>query len=499
MKKLFLAPFLTQLLISLGLAIVVALVVIGSRAAVAKSQWLQQKTAYETWISSGSAKRCNDLWTELRNPYRHAPGCSPPEVANLSALDRAFELTFICPKKLEEQANKLEQQLRGAGCVNPLASNRLLPSEQTDPGEYSTWAYDYSISSQQGSIVSSFVVVLVCSFLLLQVGRLYCLELNSGWRRLNIAVSGTLAALFFVYLVMAESSIDEGEVAEFFVVSFGVFLSALSLILLYRRLYLWVSQGFNPRLGDTAKLFDTTATVPSRALPVAAASVHVSVPINVPAPVAVSRAETIPAAPALNSTNPREVVRAEQLLQATFWIRVWARALDVMLAMFIAITLAVFIPSPQIFFKGTAGIFVDRLFGVFVYCVVVLGYDWTLLSRFGTSPGKALFGLSVRTPEGLLLTPKAAYTRSMSMLARGLWFMLFFPWAQIASAFALSRKQSMPWDLIGGGVVYQQPVGSFRRTFGIFLAVVLLAGMALTQEVLKGQTRQEIREKVIGP
>ena len=75
--------------------------------------------------------------------------------------------------------------------------------------------------------------------------------------------------------------------------------------------------------------------------------------------------------------------------------------------------------------------------------------------------------------------------------------MVMFPYLQLVSVFIHAKSETLPWDFTGRAVVYQRPIGEFRRFFGILLAVVLVAGMAVLQQALKAETKREAHDLTI--
>jgi uncharacterized RDD family membrane protein YckC len=166
--------------------------------------------------------------------------------------------------------------------------------------------------------------------------------------------------------------------------------------------------------------------------------------------------------------------------------------------MFLAELAVTVLPAPSMFIAGIPGMLLERALWMVAYSAAIVAYDWILLPAFGTTPGKALFGMTVLTPEGLRLSSQAARVRSQTLLGRGLWFMLAFPYLQVLSVYQLSKQPALPWDFISRGVVYQRPVHFGRQNLGIAVAVVLALWMAGTQRVLKDQAHDELRQEVLG-
>ena len=106
-----------------------------------------------------------------------------------------------------------------------------------------------------------------------------------------------------------------------------------------------------------------------------------------------------------------------------------------------------------------------------------------LLHRFGTTPGKALLGLSVRNLDGSLLSPRQGLLRTMRVwaLGLGLTLPLLVIVCQGISAWLTRRFGASIWDLAPGHRVVGRRVSIARIVlFGlIFLFIAQALGVIL--------------------
>jgi len=444
------------------------------------------------------ARNCLPLWKALDDPKPDLKECSQIGLKKLSDVGVIYARAE-CEKAKTQYIPDIKQRLKSERCANPFSDEVLIPMSPTGPGEFRPWADKYVWEDQKDAAFNIFMFLVLAPLVLLQVGRLYIKEQHLGWRRLALVAPGVVSLLTLGYWMVSSSRYSGPSSAEMTAGTIATFCATLGAVLIGRLIFGWVRSGFTPGKGAVGDGSSSTghkapgevhfeSTAPSPLTNVGSALE----PIRRLAQVANSVASA-PAGP--NATSPDAAL--QEGTRASYWHRVWARALDLMLVAVIASTLGEFLPSPQFVVSGVMGLLLDRIVAVLVYCAVVVAYDWVLLPKFGTSPGKALFGLSVRTPEGLLIARRAAYQRAWHMLKNGLYFMVMFPYLQLVSVFIHAKSETLPWDFTGRAVVYQRPIGEFRRFFGILLAVVLVAGMAVLQQALKAETKREAHDLTI--
>jgi uncharacterized RDD family membrane protein YckC len=120
--------------------------------------------------------------------------------------------------------------------------------------------------------------------------------------------------------------------------------------------------------------------------------------------------------------------------------------------------------------------------GLLVLCTLL--YEAVLIGRFGTTPGKRLLGLRVRTDAGESPGFAAAGKRTALVLVLGLG--LFIPiLTAITRAIAYVRfveRGRAPWDAAAGLQVEKRPVAAWRWAIG-FAAWALTIALSLYDRV----------------
>lgn len=181
---------------------------------------------------------------------------------------------------------------------------------------------------------------------------------------------------------------------------------------------------------------------------------------------------------------------------ASFWSRVWARSIDLVLASVAGVILGILMPSVIIFNSGLANFLVDTVVCSILVCISILLYDTLLLSTWGTTPGKALMGLIVRNSSGNKLTVQLAQRRAWIMLGSGLAYTLWFPFLQLINLFLLAKKTSMRWDGSEYGLVLQAPIGDFRRAVVILFSIILMLFFMSLNVAGNYMYRQELKREL---
>lgn len=148
------------------------------------------------------------------------------------------------------------------------------------------------------------------------------------------------------------------------------------------------------------------------------------------------------------------------------WVRYWARSIDYMLFSFIFVIIAV------LFFPSVLRIseVARNMLALFIWVFV----EASLLSSWGTTPGKWLLRTSIRDAVGQKPTFSNALSRSFGVWWRGMG--AGFPIATlitlIVSHGKLTKDGITHWDREGGIVVSHKKIGLLR----IILAILLFVG-----------------------
>ncbi|MBK8115680.1 MAG: RDD family protein [Candidatus Accumulibacter sp.] len=154
----------------------------------------------------------------------------------------------------------------------------------------------------------------------------------------------------------------------------------------------------------------------------------------------------------------------------------------------VGVTMAMTLPISES--AGRASLW---LVGAMLFGLALLGYEAVALSLFGTTIGKAAFGLRISAEDGGLLELKSAYRRAFWAWASGNACYFFFP---AATAFfwwrgykVLTTTGITSWDDKIGSVVTQAKIGSLRFSLGALLGASLLASILVINGVSRLVTR----------
>lgn len=166
---------------------------------------------------------------------------------------------------------------------------------------------------------------------------------------------------------------------------------------------------------------------------------------------------------------PAPVAEGEQIRP---WVRYWARMLDVLLfSLPSGVVIGVFWPE-LIYSSDPAS---DWALGL----IILLAWAFIeplCLSVFGTTPGKALFRISLRLRNGQKMDYSTALARSLKVWLRGMGMGL--PLVSLVTLIIahgkLKRGGVTTWDADGGFEVVHRPVGVGRALAAIAFFVVFL-------------------------
>jgi hypothetical protein len=169
----------------------------------------------------------------------------------------------------------------------------------------------------------------------------------------------------------------------------------------------------------------------------------------------------------------------ESVPQIRPWIRYWARCIDtygfITVYTFALVFLLTPVPNIHPFFLLAPALF------VFTFVEAVL------FALTGTTPGKWLLGITVRTKDNERLSFSRALARSIYVWASG--WGLGIPVLSLVtltvSHFKLSKHGITPWDKIGEYIVVHRPIGLIRGSIAVLLAVILFPLSDVWFELLK--------------
>jgi uncharacterized RDD family membrane protein YckC len=203
--------------------------------------------------------------------------------------------------------------------------------------------------------------------------------------------------------------------------------------------------------------------------------------------------------PILRVAKPASLMCSDPPVGATVQVAPWAR--------FFARTIDLGVVTVLVFVAGVAmemslptwslGPLQAVLLGFLVFGIALLAYEAIALSEFGTTIGKAAFGLRIRTERGGVLDTASAFRRAFWVWVSGNGCYLAFPTASVFFWWRgyrlLKATGSTPWDKRAGTAVTQGSVGSFRFLAGASVSVALLVGTLLLATLSKQAFKQEFR------
>ncbi|EXI90200.1 MAG: RDD family protein [Candidatus Accumulibacter regalis] len=195
---------------------------------------------------------------------------------------------------------------------------------------------------------------------------------------------------------------------------------------------------------------------------------------------------------------------ARQIGQVSPWARFFARTIDlgVVTALVFSAGVAMELSLPS----WTLGAWTAALLGFLVFGIALLAYEAISVSEFGTTIGKAVFGLRIKPEQGGILDAKSAFRRAFWVWASGNGCYLLFPGASILFWWRghriLKTTGSTPWDKRVETTVEQGGIGSFRFLLGASLSIVMLVGIltiaAFNKRAFKKEQRMFSYEEALG-
>lgn len=166
------------------------------------------------------------------------------------------------------------------------------------------------------------------------------------------------------------------------------------------------------------------------------------------------------------------------------WRRFFARTVDISTAGFVLTFLLIFALSTAMpeqaegFVKGIQN---PIIAGVVLY-LVWLPAEAMLLSMFGTTPAKWLFGIRVAHPGGELLSFSASLNRSFLLFFQGVGLGIPFIalFTQLFAYRRLTKTGTTLWDTSASAVVLHKKWGVFRALFcttAVFGVLILMSAL----------------------
>lgn len=162
------------------------------------------------------------------------------------------------------------------------------------------------------------------------------------------------------------------------------------------------------------------------------------------------------------------------------WRRFFARNVDAGLygLLWSMLSQWVFRINPDNFIQFMAGLAWTVACG-YVGWLLTFVFEPVLLHYWGTTPGKWIFGLSVRDEDGSKLSIRTAYARLWGVFGYGSCYALpFFDWYYNYKCYRACKEEELPWDLENGCsiVVREREVRWYR--VALYLLVLVLRAAA---------------------
>lgn len=168
--------------------------------------------------------------------------------------------------------------------------------------------------------------------------------------------------------------------------------------------------------------------------------------------------------------------RTEVMLPQVFhpWRRYLARMLDISVYGFLFSSFLGLICHVNLAGRSSLGTLVET----FVALAIMLFLEPLLLHRFGTTLGKAIFGLHIEAPDGKRLTYREGFNRTGSLLGKGMGYNIpiYNLVRQWKSYKLCSGGETQPWD---ESIAYTIKDTKWYRAVLFIAAIVALLGLAI--------------------
>lgn len=161
------------------------------------------------------------------------------------------------------------------------------------------------------------------------------------------------------------------------------------------------------------------------------------------------------------------------------WLRYFARIIDMtvgtsilglLVGLVLGLFLAIFGVSSDIFLE------IPEFAFMFLVLIIYLFLEANIISSFGTTPGKKLFGISISDSNGEDLDYTTSVQRNFTLWMKGLAFSIPFI-SLITLAFAHSNYTATgitSWDKQYNIVVTFKPISDLRFVLGVLLWIAMM-------------------------
>lgn len=166
------------------------------------------------------------------------------------------------------------------------------------------------------------------------------------------------------------------------------------------------------------------------------------------------------------------------------WRRLFARTVDICTAGFVLFLLLIFVFSATMPEQavGFAKAVENPIVASVVLYLIWLPAEAVLLSLFGTTPAKWLFGIKVAHPGGRFLSLSESLNRSFLVFVQGVGFGIPFValFTQLFAYRRLTKTGTTLWDTSTSAMVLHKKWGVFRAlvcTAAVFAVLILISAL----------------------
>lgn len=166
------------------------------------------------------------------------------------------------------------------------------------------------------------------------------------------------------------------------------------------------------------------------------------------------------------------------------WRRLFARTIDICTAGFALFLLLIFAFSATMPEQaaGFSKAVENPIIASVVLYLIWLPAETFLLSLFGTTPAKWLFGIRIEHPDGNLLSLAEALNRSFLVFVKGVGLGIPFValFTQLFAYRRLTKTGTTLWDASANAVVLHKKWGVFRSiacTAAVFAVLILISAL----------------------
>ncbi len=147
----------------------------------------------------------------------------------------------------------------------------------------------------------------------------------------------------------------------------------------------------------------------------------------------------------LNQSIDENIAEREKTPQVFLpWRRYFARYFDISLYLLFWLAIVAFVLKENLLLRGNAGTIID----IIVQTIIMLFIEPIWLHFFGTTPGKAIFGMKIEKPDGTRLSYIEGLARTWMVIGSGMGYIIpFYTIYRSWVSYKLCKeKKIQPWD-----------------------------------------------------